>query len=109
LNVAHPDRRAASTINAELKQNLESFFMRAMPNDQLTDGGPSGALGLSTAAAGPPFGAAHGWDFTLTIMYLTTHERTENIATPQTQSVARARPSSIVGKGRGRTSVALQP
>jgi hypothetical protein len=31
-----------------------------LPNDQLTDGGPPGALELSTDATGPPFGGAPG-------------------------------------------------
>jgi len=41
--------------------------VRSPPNDQLTDGGPSVISELSSRVAGPPFGAATGSDYVLSI------------------------------------------
>src|SRR5580765_6333081 len=45
------------------------------PNDQLTDGGPPEVFKLSTGAAGPPFGAAPGSAWPVSVWLISVSKR----------------------------------
>jgi hypothetical protein len=74
----HWQVRILSGNAVKVRPGPEDFLHGLLPDAQLTDGGPSESLELSTGVAGLPFSAAPGW--LLDLLVLTKQARTANAA-----------------------------